>query len=84
MSGNIIIPIAVDSVLSVPQTAAVRLQDQMMFYRVKQDGTVEGIICKEVYPSNDGTEYYILEGLNPGDEVVTNGVGKLTNGQKIR
>jgi membrane fusion protein (multidrug efflux system) len=71
-------------VLSVPQTAAVRLQDQMMFYRVKQDGTVEGIICKEVHPSNDGTEYYIFEGLNAGDEVVTNGAGKLTNGQKIR
>ena len=84
LSANIIIPLTVDSVLSVPQTAAVRLQDQMMFYRVKQDGTVEGIICKEVYPSNDGTEYYILEGLNPGDEVVANGAGKLTNGQKIR
>ncbi len=84
LSANVIIPTAFDSVLSVPQTAAVRLQDKMMFYRVKQDGTVEGIICKEVYSSNDGTEYYILEGLNPGDEVVTNGVGKLTNGQKIR
>ena len=84
LSTNLIIPISIDSVLSVPQTAAVRLQDQMMFYRVKEDGTVEGIICKEVYPSNDGTEYYILDGLNPGDEVVTNGAGKLTNGQKIR
>ena len=84
LSANIIIPFTVDSVLSVPQTAAVRLQDQMMFYRVKQDGTVEGIICKEVYPSNDGTEYYILEGLNAGDEVVTNGAGKLSNGAKIR
>ena len=84
LSANIIIPFTFDNVLSVPQTAAVRLQDQMMFYRVKQDGTVEGIICKEVYPSNDGTEYYIFEGLNAGDEVVTNGAGKLTNGQKIR
>ena len=84
LSTNLIIPISIDSVLSVPQTAAVRLQDQMMFYRVKQDGTVEGIICKEVYPSNDGTEYYILEGLNAGDEIVANGAGKLTNGQKIR
>lgn len=84
LSANVIIPLTVDSVLSVPQTAAVRLQDQMMFYRVKQDGTVEGIICKEVYPSNDGTEYYIFEGLNAGDEIVANGAGKLTNGQKIR
>jgi membrane fusion protein (multidrug efflux system) len=84
LSANIIIPFTLDSVLSVPQTAAVRLQDQMMFYRVKQDGTVEGIICKEVYPSNDGMEYYILEGLNAGDEIVTNGAGKLSNGAKIR
>ena len=84
LSANVIIPVSLDSVLSVPQTAAVRLQDQMMFYRVKQDGTVEGIICKEVYPSNDGTEYYVFEGLNAGDEVVANGAGKLTNGQKIR
>ena len=84
LSANVIIPLTLDSVLSVPQTAAVRLQDQMMFYRVKQDGTVEGIICKEVYPSNDGTEYYVFEGLKAGDEVVTNGAGKLTNGQKIR
>ena len=84
LSANVIIPVSLDSVLSVPQTAAVRLQDQMMFYRVKQDGTVEGIICKEVYPSNDGTEYYILEGLNAGDEIVTNGAGKLSNGAKIR
>lgn len=83
LSANIILPIELDSVLCVPQTAAVRLQDQMMFYRIKQDGTVEGIICK-VYPSNDGTEYYITEGLNPGDEIITNGAGKLSNGVKVR
>lgn len=78
-----IIPIDMDSVLCVPQTAAVRLQDQLMFYRVKKDGTVEGIIC-QAYPSNDGKEYFITEGLNPGDEVVTDGVRKLSNGMKIR
>ena len=83
LSANVIIPITMDSVLCVPQTAAVRLQDQLMFYRIKDDGTVEGIICK-AYPSNDGKEYYITEGLNPGDEVVTNGVRKLSNGTKVR
>lgn len=83
LSANVIIPIKMDSVLCVPQTAAVRLQDQLMFYRVKQDGTVEGIICN-AYPSNDGEEYYITEGLNYGDEVVTNGVRKLSNGVKIK
>lgn len=83
MVTNLIIPFDIDNVLCVPQTAAVRLQDQLMFYRVKADGTVEGIIC-QAYPSNDGKEYYILNGLNAGDEVVTNGVRKLSNGVKIR
>ncbi len=78
-----IIPIDLDSVLCVPQTAAVRLQDQLMFYRVKKDGTVESVVC-QAYPSNDGKEYFIIEGLNPGDEVVTDGVRKLSNGMKIR
>ena len=84
LSASVVIPISSDSVLCVPQTAAVRLQDQMMFYRVKKDGTVESVICN-VYPSNDGTEYYIMDGtLQPGDEVVTNGARKLSNGMKIR
>ena len=83
MSATLVIPVSSDSVLCVPQTAAVRLQDQMMFYRVKSDGTVEGIIC-HVVPSNDGTEYYIEDGLKVGDEVVVNGARKLSNGMKIR
>ncbi|MDY6326452.1 MAG: efflux RND transporter periplasmic adaptor subunit [Bacteroidales bacterium] len=83
LSANVVIPLSSDSVLCVPQTAAIRLQDQMMFYRVKSDGTVEGILC-HVFPSNDGTEYYILDGLHVGDEIVTNGARKLSNGMKIR
>ena len=83
LTATVILPITLDSVLCVPQTAAVNLQDQKMFYRIKEDGTVEGIIC-EVYPSDDGKEYFIKSGLNPGDEVVTNGVRKLSNGTKIR
>ena len=83
LTATLILPIQFDSVLVVPQTAAVNLQDQKMFYRIKKDGTVEGIIC-EVYPSDDGKEYYIMSGLNAGDEVVTNGVRKLSNGMKIR
>lgn len=82
LSAKVVIPNE-DNVLCAPQTAAVRLQDQMMFYRVKQDGTVEGVIC-QVVPSNDGTEYYIIDGLNPGDEIVTNGVRKLSNGVSVR
>ncbi len=82
LSAKVVIPFE-DNVLCAPQTAAVRLQDQMMFYRIKEDGTVEGVIC-QVISSNDGTEYYIIDGLNPGDEIVTNGVRKLSNGVSVR
>ena len=39
---------------------------------------------RQVFPSNDGTEYYIIDGLKPGDEIVTNGVRKLSNGVSVR
>ena len=83
LSATLIFPTTLSKVLCVPQTAAVRLQNRLQFYRVKQDGTVEGIIC-EAIPSNDGKEYFISSGLNEGDEVVTNGARKLSNGDKVR
>ncbi len=83
LSATVILPYKANGVLCVPQTAAVKMQDQYMVYRVKKDGTVEGVIVS-VIPSNDGSEYYILDGIKAGEEVVTNGVRKLTNGMKVK
>ncbi len=83
LSATLIFPTQMDSVYRVPQAAAVRLQNQLMFYRVKKDGTVEGVIC-EAIPSNSGNHYYIKSGLRKGDEVVVRGAHKLSNGMKIR
>ena len=83
LSATLIFPTKMDSVYRVPQTAAVRLQNQLMFYRVKKDGTAEGVIC-EAIPSNSGNHYYIKSGLKEGDEVVVKGAHKLSNGMKVR
>lgn len=83
LSATLIFPTKMDNVFRVPQTAAVHLQDQLMFYRVRSDGAVEGVIC-EAIPSNSGRSYYVKKGLKSGDEIVTNGVRKLSNGMKIR
>ena len=83
LSATLIFPTKMDSVYRVPQTAAVRLQNQLMFYRLKKDGTVEGVIC-EAIPSNSGNHYYIKSGLREGDEVVVKGAHKLSNGMKVR
>ena len=83
LSATLIFPTKMDSVYRVPQAAAVRLQNQLMFYRVKMDGTAEGVIC-EAIPSNSGNHYYIKSGLKEGDEVVVKGAHKLSNGMKVR
>ena len=83
LSATLVFPTKMDNVFRVPQTAAVHLQDQLMFYRVRSDGVVSGVICEGI-PSNSGRSYYIKKGLKSGDEIVINGVQKLSNGMKIR
>lgn len=83
LSVTLVFPTKMDNVFRIPMNAAVRLQNQLMFYRVKEDGTVEGVIC-EAIPSNSGNHYYVKNGLKDGDEIVVNGAQKLSNGMKIR
>ena len=83
LSSTLVFPTQMKEVFRIPKTAAVHLQDHLMFYRVCKDGTVEGVIC-EAIPSNSGMNYYVKSGLHSGDEVVINGVQNLTNGMKVR
>ena len=83
LSATLVFPTEMKNVFRIPKTAAVHLQNQLLFYRVRKDGTVEGVIC-EAIPSNSGMNYYVKSGLRSGDEVVINGVQNLSNGVKIR
>ena len=83
LSATLVFPTKMDNVFRIPKTAAVHLQNQLLFYRVKKDGTVEGVIC-EAIPSNSGQNYYVKSGLHSGDEIVINGVQNLSNGVKVR
>ena len=83
LSATLIFPTKIKKAFRIPRTAAVRLQNQLMFYRVKKDGTAEGVICDAI-PSNSGNNYYVKNGLRDGDEVVIKGAHKLSNGDKVR
>lgn len=83
LSVTLVFPTVMDEVFRVPKTAAVHLQDHLMFYRVRQDGTVEGVVCDAI-PSNSGRHFYVKSGLHRGDEIVINGVHNLSNGVKVR
>ena len=83
LSATLIFPTKIKKAFRIPRTAAVRLQNQLMFYRVKKDGTAEGVICDAI-PSNSGNNYYVKNGLRDGDEVMIRGAHKLSNGDKVR
>lgn len=83
LSATLVFPTKIKKAFRIPRSAAVRLQNQLMFYRVKKDGTVEGVICDAI-PSNSGNNYYVKNGLRDGDEVVVQGAHKLSKGMKIR
>ena len=83
LSATLVFPTKIKKAFRIPHTAAVRLQNQLMFYRVKKDGTAEGVICDAI-PSNSGNNYYVKTGLRDGDEVVIRGAHKLSNGEKVR
>ena len=83
LSATLVFPTKMNGVFRVPKTAAVHLQNQLLFYRVRLDGTAEGVIC-EAIPSNSGKNYYVKSGLRSGDEVVVKGVQNLSNGMKVK
>ena len=83
LSATLVFPTTMHGVFRVPKTAAVHLQNQLLFYRVRRDSTVEGVIC-EAIPSNSGKNYYVKSGLRSGDEVVIKGVQNLSNGMKVK
>ena len=83
LSVTLIFPTKMNNIFSVRKTAAVHLQDRLLFYRVRKDGTAEGVVC-EAIPSNSGNHYYVKSGLCAGDEVVVNGAQKLSSGARVR
>ncbi|HYE27320.1 MAG TPA: efflux RND transporter periplasmic adaptor subunit [Allosphingosinicella sp.] len=68
--------------LSVPELAVVGEGDSRFVYTVDDGGTARRIAVRTGVRSGGRVE--ILEGLKPGQKVVTEGVVKLTDGMKVR
>lgn len=80
-TGNVLIPHLMEQVITIPQSATYELQDKIFVYRVIDDRAVSTRIA--VSPIHDGVEYTVLSGLQPGDIIVTTGVGLLNDGDEI-
>ena len=82
MQGSIILPAAQKSVIVIPQTAVVKLQDKSLVYVVKADSTATAVTVVTTDARN-GKDLIVTEGLNVGDRIVTVGANNLQEGQRV-
>ena len=80
-SATVVLPTQLHGVMVIPQSATYEIQEKKFVYRV-----VDGVAHAQevqVYRLNDGHEYVVESGLEPGDVVVAEGAGLLKEGTKI-
>ena len=82
-SANVLIPYNMENVISIPQSATVEIQDKKFVYVLQPDNTVKYTEIG-IFNLDNGKEYLVTSGLNPGDKIVVEGVQSLKDGQKIQ
>ena len=82
IQGTVVMNFAEDGVIVIPQNAVIRLQDKSQVYKVKADSTATAVDVTTEDTGN-GKDFIITSGLNPGDQIVTNGANNVTEGQKV-
>jgi len=73
-TGSVVIPTRTDSALVVPQKATFEVQDLRYVY-VLDDSLRTHQTRIKVLDVSDGKNFVVVEGLKPGDRIVTEGVG---------
>ncbi len=81
-NGSVLLPDDYTNIILIPQEATFELQDKTFVYKVVDGVTKSTEIV--VAPKNDGREYIVLEGLEPGDEIISAGAGLLRNGMRVK
>ncbi len=77
------IPEKIDSALLVPQSATYQIQGKIFVYTAGADNKVHSAAI-QVNPSTSGHSYVVEQGIKPGDKIVVEGVGNLSEGLVIQ
>jgi membrane fusion protein, multidrug efflux system len=80
-SGNVIISKLMKEVLIISQKSTFSQQNKILVYKVQADSVLQVAILVKSTPN--GINYVVLDGLESGDKIVTDGIATLRNGQKI-
>lgn len=80
-TGTVIMESLYPSVLQVPQSATVELQDKVFVFVVNKDNKVRKTFIS--VQARSGNNYVVSSGIRAGDRIVTAGVEKLQDGAQI-
>lgn len=78
---TVIVPTTLAQAIVIPQGATYELQSRKFAYKVV-DGKAQSVPVT-LYPLNNGTEYIVEEGLEPGDVIIAEGAGLVKEGAKV-
>ena len=80
-NGYIVIPCVKRNVIVIPQEAAADIDNKYIVYRVVKGKAVATEV--KVVPYNDGQNFVVTEGLTPGDIIIAEGAGLLSDGMEV-
>lgn len=81
-SGTVLLPYERKGCIVIPQTATYEIQNKTFVFKVV-DGYAKSTDI-EVFHLNNGTEYIVESGLQPGEEIISEGAGLISDGTKVK
>jgi len=80
-NGYIVLPYVMHNVIVIPQEAVVDIHDKYLVYKVVDGKAVETEVTILSY--NDGQNFVVTSGLEPGDVIIAEGAGFVEDGIEI-
>ena len=80
-NGYIVLPYEMHQVIVIPQEAAVDTNNQYLVYKVVNGKAVATEVTVLHY--NDGQNFVVTAGLEPGDSIIAEGAGFVTDGIEV-
>ncbi|MEY3922351.1 MAG: hypothetical protein RL634_2112 [Bacteroidota bacterium] len=81
-TGTILMPVSLKGAVLIPQKATFDVLDKKYVYVVDKDNILQ---AKQIIISHELPHLYIVStGLNPGDKILAEGIGKVKNKEKIK
>lgn len=81
-SANIVFPYEKNNCIVIPQTATFEVQDKKYVYTVENGLAISKMV--HTFSIDNGREYIIEDGLQPGETIVAEGVGLLREGTPVK